>query len=326
MPTYLAPGVYVEELDGGSKPLEAAGTAVGAFVGFTSTFPTDDPADPRGTRPRFVSNWTQFETLFGGGFAGEGPFNRHGRHAGGFKGADEHARVGITLEEAYRRDSVEISVPRPGGKPQRLRVKIPAVLTEVERLGATAVIEQPGRRTDSGRSSTVRTCSRPGTCRAASCWYSPWRVVSTSIPGNAASASRMTCMGRARVRGRPNPVFFAKGPCGRWVGLVKTVFESVAVRIASEENVPFERREGQRAIGRPADGRGHDSRIERQTDAGGTSAEAAPTGINLFLIAAANAHYQHAARLLDRGAVHDVDGVPVAVPNVKTRISFKIEE
>ena len=28
MPTYLAPGVYVEELDGGSKPLEAAGTAL----------------------------------------------------------------------------------------------------------------------------------------------------------------------------------------------------------------------------------------------------------------------------------------------------------
>ena len=42
--------------------------------------------------------------------------------------------------------------------------------------------------------------------------------------------------------------------------------------------------------------------LERQTDAGGTSAEAAPTGINLFLIAAANAHYQLAARLLDRGA------------------------
>ena len=47
MPTYLAPGVYVEELDGGSKPLEAAGTAVGAFVGFTAAFPTDDPNDPQ---------------------------------------------------------------------------------------------------------------------------------------------------------------------------------------------------------------------------------------------------------------------------------------
>jgi len=66
MPTYLAPGVFVEELDGGSKPLEAAGTAVGAFVGYTATFPTDDPSDPRGQKPRFVSNWTQFEGLYGG--------------------------------------------------------------------------------------------------------------------------------------------------------------------------------------------------------------------------------------------------------------------
>ncbi|MGE3857533.1 MAG: phage tail sheath family protein [Dehalococcoidia bacterium] len=66
MPTYLAPGVYVEELDGGSKPLEAAGTAVAAFVGFTATYPKDDPADPRGQRPRRVNNWTQFEALYGG--------------------------------------------------------------------------------------------------------------------------------------------------------------------------------------------------------------------------------------------------------------------
>ena len=39
----------------------------------------------------------------------------------------------------------------------------------------------------------------------------------------------------------------------------------------------------------------------RQDDAG-TSAEAAPTGINIFLIAAANAHYELAALLLARGA------------------------
>ena len=65
MPTYLAPGVYVEELDGGSKPLEAAGTAVAAFVGFTASYPKDDPNDPHGLKPRRVNNWTQFETLYG---------------------------------------------------------------------------------------------------------------------------------------------------------------------------------------------------------------------------------------------------------------------
>ena len=46
----------------------------------------------------------------------------------------------------------------------------------------------------------------------------------------------------------------------------------------------------------------------RRQDDGGTSAEAAPTGINIFLIAAANAHYELAALLLDRGA--DVNSAP----------------
>lgn len=67
MPTYLAPGVYVEEIDGGSKPLEAAGTAVAAFVGFTSSFPKDDLVnDPHGEKPHYVSNWSQFEASYGG--------------------------------------------------------------------------------------------------------------------------------------------------------------------------------------------------------------------------------------------------------------------
>ena len=70
-----------------------------------------------------------FESLFGGT-----GFSRHGRRAGGFKGADEQARVGITLEEAYRQDSVEVSVATPGGRPRRLRVKIPAGVADGKRV------------------------------------------------------------------------------------------------------------------------------------------------------------------------------------------------
>ncbi|MCA1692277.1 MAG: phage tail sheath subtilisin-like domain-containing protein [Actinobacteria bacterium] len=65
MPTYLTPGVYVEEIDSGSKPLSSGATAVAAFVGFTAKAPTD-PTDPDGRRPRLVTNWTQFESLYGG--------------------------------------------------------------------------------------------------------------------------------------------------------------------------------------------------------------------------------------------------------------------
>jgi phage tail sheath protein FI len=66
VPTYLTPGVYVEEVDRGSKPLAAVGTAVAAFVGFTAKAPSDDPTDPDGLKPRFVTNWSQYESQYGG--------------------------------------------------------------------------------------------------------------------------------------------------------------------------------------------------------------------------------------------------------------------
>ena len=66
MPTYTAPGVYIEEVQSSQKVLSAAPTAVAAFVGFTERGPSDDPNDPYGVAPRLVTSWTQFETLYGG--------------------------------------------------------------------------------------------------------------------------------------------------------------------------------------------------------------------------------------------------------------------
>ena len=57
MPTYLSPGVYMEEVSSGSKPIEGVGTAVAAFVGFTEKGPSDEPT--------LVTNWTQFTQVFG---------------------------------------------------------------------------------------------------------------------------------------------------------------------------------------------------------------------------------------------------------------------
>jgi phage tail sheath protein FI len=58
MPQYLSPGVYVEELEAGSRPIEGAGTAVAAFVGFAADGPFHQPT--------LVTNWSQFTTRFGG--------------------------------------------------------------------------------------------------------------------------------------------------------------------------------------------------------------------------------------------------------------------
>lgn len=65
MPTYTAPGVYVEEVPSSQKVLASAPTAVAAFVGFTERAPSD-PNDPEGLAPRLVTSWTQFENLYGG--------------------------------------------------------------------------------------------------------------------------------------------------------------------------------------------------------------------------------------------------------------------
>jgi uncharacterized protein len=56
--TYLSPGVYVEEVPSGARPLEGVGTAVAAFVGLAEDGPFNEPT--------LVSNWTKFTDTFGG--------------------------------------------------------------------------------------------------------------------------------------------------------------------------------------------------------------------------------------------------------------------
>ena len=41
--TYLSPGVYVEEVEAGARPLEGVGTAVAAFVGLAEDGPFSNP-------------------------------------------------------------------------------------------------------------------------------------------------------------------------------------------------------------------------------------------------------------------------------------------
>ncbi|MDV9196824.1 phage tail sheath family protein, partial [Streptomyces sp. Wh19] len=57
MPSYLSPGVYVEEIESGSRPIEGVGTSVAAFVGFARKGPFDEPT--------LITNWSQFAGTFG---------------------------------------------------------------------------------------------------------------------------------------------------------------------------------------------------------------------------------------------------------------------
>ena len=58
MTQYLSPGVYVEEKEAGSRPIEGVGTAVAAFVGLAATGEFN--------KPTLITNWSQFVTAFGG--------------------------------------------------------------------------------------------------------------------------------------------------------------------------------------------------------------------------------------------------------------------
>ncbi|MEE1770316.1 phage tail sheath family protein [Streptomyces sp. JV185] len=57
MPSYLTPGVYVEEVQSGARPIEGVGTAVAAFVGFAESGPFHQPT--------LVTNWDQYVQTFG---------------------------------------------------------------------------------------------------------------------------------------------------------------------------------------------------------------------------------------------------------------------
>ncbi len=51
---YLSPGVYLEEVDSGARPIESVGTATAAFVGFGGESPEVPRTRHRGRRVAVV--------------------------------------------------------------------------------------------------------------------------------------------------------------------------------------------------------------------------------------------------------------------------------
>ncbi|MFD3944865.1 phage tail sheath family protein [Streptomyces sp. NPDC058579] len=67
MPNYLSPGVFMEEVSGGSRPVDGVGTAIAAFVGFAQQGPLNEPVR--------ITNWSQYTKTFGE--FGEGSYLGH---------------------------------------------------------------------------------------------------------------------------------------------------------------------------------------------------------------------------------------------------------
>jgi uncharacterized protein len=56
MPEYLAPGVFIEEVEMGPKPIEGVSTTTTGFLGETERGPV---------RPRLMTSWAQYQKLYG---------------------------------------------------------------------------------------------------------------------------------------------------------------------------------------------------------------------------------------------------------------------
>jgi uncharacterized protein len=58
VPEYLSPGVYIEEVSTGPRPIEGVGTAMAGFVGFADNGPIN--------KPTLITSWEQYVKVFGG--------------------------------------------------------------------------------------------------------------------------------------------------------------------------------------------------------------------------------------------------------------------
>ncbi|HVG46349.1 MAG TPA: hypothetical protein VM890_16515, partial [Longimicrobium sp.] len=119
MPEYLAPGVYVEEIDTGSKPIEGVSTSTAAMVGVTERGPVGVPV--------LVTSFGEYDRIFGGRlsaiefgarrhlpFAVEGFFTNGGKRLFVVRVLDDTAatRAAFTLHSRGEAGQVETALLR----------------------------------------------------------------------------------------------------------------------------------------------------------------------------------------------------------------------
>jgi len=86
--SYASPGVYVEEVDRGTKPIEPVGTSIAAFIGITAeaSLKAINPAtgervvvESRVNKATLVTSWTQNRPIEHGSIAHAGRWHAASR-------------------------------------------------------------------------------------------------------------------------------------------------------------------------------------------------------------------------------------------------------
>jgi Bacteriophage tail sheath protein len=144
--SYLSPGVYIEEVDRGSKPIEAVGTSTCAFIGESSVGPTNEAV--------LITNWAQYTRTFGDfthstnlAHALYGFFNNGGSKAfvcnvSAKTVSAEQAAKETEKKEVEAKKASEAGKPAPAAAPAA-----PALSTAVNPALYIGKDEGPGRRT-----------------------------------------------------------------------------------------------------------------------------------------------------------------------------------
>jgi phage tail sheath protein FI len=136
MPEYLSPGVYVEEVDRGPKPIEGVGTAMAAFVGFSEKAEMmrevggEMMVENLVNRPQLVTNWTQFTERFGGFVPGVNlPQAVYGYFMNGGSrcyvvSVRTFPKAETTLINSQGKPAIRISARQAGVEGMKMRVRI----------------------------------------------------------------------------------------------------------------------------------------------------------------------------------------------------------
>ncbi|KAF3889259.1 MULTISPECIES: phage tail sheath family protein [Nostocales] len=123
---YFAPGVYIEEVDRGARPIEGVSTAVAGFVGFTE----DVRNGAEVFKPTLITNWTQYLNYFArpnsDGFTDFNaylPFAVYGFFLNG-GGRCWIASIGTQLPNATKLTTPEPAVVQINGRGNRLSLTL----------------------------------------------------------------------------------------------------------------------------------------------------------------------------------------------------------
>jgi phage tail sheath protein FI len=122
MPEYLAPGVYIEEISIGAKPIEGVSTSTAGFLGQTERGPVD---------LRLVTGFGQFQQLYGGfledsylAYAVDGFFRNGGQRCYIGRIAGKDAKTASAALKKGTETAIEVSALGPGDWGKRIAVKV----------------------------------------------------------------------------------------------------------------------------------------------------------------------------------------------------------